>query len=290
MNKYEETMFGKYGERYRQYRDAYNNLIPLGSLEFPLEIDLDVFDACNLRCPACHTIGRRRNSGKMPRGTLLAIAEECGAHGMPAVNVGGCGEPLMDAGGALEAVRAFAAAGVMDIFFHTNALLLDERTAEAMIGAGVTYLCVSIDAATPETYAKARGASLESVLGNVRKFLGIRGSLTLPALRVSFLENSVNTGERDSFISQWSGKADFVDIQRYYKSYESQPDPAAGAAPTAAGAATGQAAKKRMAVVAPDYLCATCGGFHVTDAVSRGDTLARHKTIKSYWDGRRMGA
>lgn len=282
MNKYEQTMTARYGERYTRYRAAFTSDQMDNDLEFPLQIDLDLIDICNLKCPACHSIGRKRNSRPMDRDVLRQIIQECDQHGLPAINIGGCGEPLLNMELTQATLNGLKNTSVMDVFLHTNGLLLNQDTARDLISAGVTYLCVSIDAVSQEVYQQMRGAELSRVVNNIETFLSLREG-SLPALRVSFLATTLNNHEKDRFIEFWRDKADIVDLQNYYRSYSIQPDIALTEQITERQPVYHRR-EKRISIVAPDYLCLTCGGLDVEEAITRGDTLKKFKTIKNYWD------
>ncbi len=284
MRPYDVLMTEKFGDRYLEYRNLYNATEMSGRLPFPLEIDIDLRDLCNISCVSCHSIGRKRSNALMDRRTLDKIVEECALHRLAAVNLGGCSEPLIDKEYVSTAAEEFKKAGVMDIFLHTNALLLDAKASEMVINAGVTHFCVSIDAVSEETYFKMRGGQLSRLLDNVKTFLKIRGSSPLPALRVSFLANSVNIHEKEGFLEYWSNLADYVDIQNYYTSYDTQPSPVYE--PISEATVTRHPIDKRIAIVAPDYLCSSCAGVAVTHAINSGNTLEKYGSIKNFWDNK----
>ena len=284
MNGYEEIMTKRYGERYVKYREILKSRDIESCLDFPLHIDLDLVDACNLKCPTCHSIGRDRLRKPMDEGTLLRVISEFGEHDLPSVNIGGCGEPLVDTELTLRAMCELKKTSVMDIFLHTNGVLLNEDHSKSLIGAGLTYLCVSVDAVTQEVYGKMRDHTLSGIIRNVENFLSLRSG-GLPALRVSFLATAVNIHEKDRFIDFWKDKADVIDIQNYHRYYDVQPDvrlkeKIADRQPVV------HRMEKRMAVTAPEYLCVSCSGVSVSAAIKHGDTLSKYETIKNYWDNR----
>lgn len=279
MRKYDELMIERFGERYTKYRNDYNNKNTFVKPEFPLEIDIDLMDNCNLKCPACHSIGRVRTNAVMDKSVLIKVVKECEQYHLPAVNIGGCCEPLLTPDYVIEMVQLFKDAGVMDIFLHTNGLLLTEKVSKGLIDAGVTFLCLSIDAATEETYKKMRGASLDKLMTNIDKFIELRGSNPFPALRVSFLPTSLNAEEEEEFLRFWQNKVDYAEVQNYIINYDSQPNVSRESAQSVVGDIL-----KRVAVLAPDFLCTGCGGTNVQYAIDHNDTLAKYGSIKNYWD------
>ena len=298
MTYYESIMMEKYGERYIKYRNIYNGIIDNSminnyiipdKLDFPIELDIDLRDACNLRCCACHSINRKRSNLVLDRGLLLKIADECKTNGLCAVNFGGCSEPLLDKAYLIEAIELFEKASVMDIFMHTNAQLLDEETSKRLIEAGLTYFCVSIDAYTSDTYSKMRGGNLEVVLANLENFVRIRNSMVckLPVVRVSFLPTELNYHEKDNFIEYWRNKVEVVDIQNY-NYVENGPkkieDIGQSSNTMSSNIAKNVYSKKRMSIVAPNLLAKDCGPESVQASIESNCTFDQYTSIKEYWN------
>ncbi|MDR0454278.1 MAG: radical SAM protein [Deferribacteraceae bacterium] len=282
MNKYEEIMLGRYGQRYIQYREVFKSQDIESDLDFPLHLDLDLVNACNLKCPTCHSIGLKRNFKSMEKELIQQIIEECNEYRMPAINIGGCCEPLIKSELTVDTLYKLKNTSFMDIFLHTNGVLLNKDLSKSLIDAGLTFLCVSIDAATQETFEKMRGAELNNIIENIENFLSVRSG-ELPVLRVSFLATSINIHEKDKFIEFWKDKADIVEVQNYIKSFDIQPDvkltdEIKDRQPVS------HRKEKRIAVVAPDYLCLTCNGFDVSNSIEQGNTFSKYSTIKNYWN------
>ena len=63
----------------------------------------------------------------------------------------------------------------------TNGMLLNERMGRELIEAGLDLLWVSIDGASPESYADVRlGAELAQVIANVARFSKCAKAATTP--------------------------------------------------------------------------------------------------------------
>ena len=129
----------------------------------PLNIALDITDRCNLKCVMCHFSNYERltfppydpaDAGNMPVELFEKIAAEYFPHSWRVAL--GCGaEPLMHPK-FTEIVAIAGKHGVPDLWFPTNLLPLTERSAEAIVKAGVTTVAVSVDGITKETYEKIR--------------------------------------------------------------------------------------------------------------------------------------
>jgi radical SAM protein with 4Fe4S-binding SPASM domain len=186
---------------------------------FPLQIDFELNRSCNLKCPMCTwsdpdaAQGRRADWFSLEHFTQ--IVRDGVRQGLCGVGLNGVNEPLIRRD-LPSFVIAAQTAGVLDIMLHTNGTLLDGPMAQALINAGLTRLMVSLDATTQATYDKIRvGADLAAVEANIRRFLAIRDTHTLPVLGVCFVEMAVNAHERAAFVERWRGRADFFSIQSY---------------------------------------------------------------------------
>lgn len=282
MRQYDELMIKKFGERYVKYRESYNNSEFVENLKFPLQIDLDLRDACNLNCPACHTINRKRSNKVINEELLHSIVKECKENNLCAINIGGCSEPLIDKDLVVETIELFKDAGVMDIFLHTNGILLDEITSQKIIATGVTYLCISIDAATDETYTKVRGSNFNALMNNINNFINIRGKRKFPFLRVSFLPTELNYKEKQQFLDFWGNKADIVEIQDY--SYvEGGPKGVENIEVSSDIISDSFNSRlKRISIIAPDLLAGSCGQSDVEFAISNGENFNKYRSITNY--------
>ena len=79
---------------------------------------------------------------------------------------GGGGEPMMSQS-FWPWVSFFSANATARIEFNTNGLLLSRRNIDRLFEHRVGLICVSLDAATPETYAKIRGGDWDRVMQNL---------------------------------------------------------------------------------------------------------------------------
>lgn len=170
--------------------------------EFPLFIDIEVTNDCNLRCPFCQ-YGLRRSKVKRGRITLdmvKKIIDEGADNGLYGVKFNIWGEPLLHP--ELHAFIKYAKQkGLIDVYFNTNAVLLDSDVALRLIDAGLDRVSISFEGHTKSIYEKYRvGAKYEKVLSNIdnlqtlKKKLGVKHpkiriqSVMLPDMEDDFRE------------------------------------------------------------------------------------------------------
>ena len=207
------------GQEFQEYREKWIKAERhLQQAEFPLFLQVETVDACNLRCAMCFRRLQQGRKGRCMAPELFQqIIDQIQPGKCPSMCLNGNNEPLLDPHLA-ERIAMAHAAGVLDTRINTNGMLLTENRSRALIESGLTRLSVSIDAARPATYDKIRtGGDFAKVVANVRKFLEVRRWLgvRLPLLRVTFVVLNDNREEQDEFVRFWQDQADYVSFQSY---------------------------------------------------------------------------
>lgn len=212
----------KFGDDYAKYREKWDTACRREDhFRVPVHIDLDINNICNMACVNCNAYTARALNGKIHEidcAILKKRLSEAVPLGVKAVNIGNCSEPLTAADKMFGLINHVRQLGVIDIFIHTNGLLLTEEIVSKIIESDVTRLCISLDAAKAETYEKIGRKNFDKVVSNIRKFLEIRsekGSL-LPILRLSFCPNKYNYKEINKFKEYWKDLADVLEVQSLY--------------------------------------------------------------------------
>lgn len=214
---YHKPMIERFGERYLQYRREWDKSAKGEYLPpFPIQLDLEIIDYCNLQCIMCPRSINRGSGTKLPLADFKRIIDEGAEKGLKAILFGSIDEPLLNKD--LFSMIGYASAkGIMDIRLNSNATLLRRELSQKLATSGLTYISFSIDAASIQTYRKIRGGDLNKIENNINTFLDIldRSRQSLPQVRVSLVAMSENQEEVDQFIRKWSPHVDFVEIQEY---------------------------------------------------------------------------
>lgn len=129
---------------------------------------------CNIACRTCIRNIWDEPAGRMSAATFARVLEGLVAFTpVPEVFFGGFGEPLFHPQIAQWVTRAKTLGATVELI--TNGTLLTASLARALIDAGLDRLWVSLDGATPASYADVRlGAALPRVLANLRRFRDLR--------------------------------------------------------------------------------------------------------------------
>ena len=139
-----------------------------GTLKGPILVEFDPTTACNYSCPECISAGLL-NKEHIPANRIERLLHEFLAAGVKGIIFIGGGEPLAHAAMPRPIELAFELG--LKIGLTTNGSLID-RHLDA-IGRCVSWTRVSMDAATPGTYAIFRpnriSHSFERVVGNMER-------------------------------------------------------------------------------------------------------------------------
>lgn len=140
---------------------------PLSQLR---KIYIEPTSHCNFSCRTCIRNAWDEGRGAMSAETFKRILEAVKAFKPgPVIFFGGFGEPLTHTN-ILEMV-AEAARAASRVELITNGVLLDEKRAHGLIEAGLGTLWVSLDGASPESFAEVRQIeAFSEILDNIRRY------------------------------------------------------------------------------------------------------------------------
>jgi MoaA/NifB/PqqE/SkfB family radical SAM enzyme len=159
--------------------------------------------ACNLDCITCF-----RNAWEQPIGRMTEETFENIFNGLkqmdpiPSVYFGGIGEPLFHQKTIWWIRRIKQELGVK-VELITNGTTLTEKKTRELIDAGLDVLWVSLDGATPESFADVRmGAELPMILENLRRLFKMRGGghFPKPEIGIAFVAMKRNINDLPKII------------------------------------------------------------------------------------------
>jgi MoaA/NifB/PqqE/SkfB family radical SAM enzyme len=175
---------------------------------YPSGLSLELTPRCNLTCSHCSSHGtaelhRRHNrTGEMTVPRLERLAHEV-FPSLTALGLVGRGEPLAVTRTLWEALMRLLRSHRVLLTAVTNGTMLPRRITPDVLPL-IETLTVSVDGATPETFAGHRGgASLEQVLENVAAFHELRrasGLTRRPRLGFSWTLMRDNVAEFPRFL------------------------------------------------------------------------------------------
>ncbi|MBP7032537.1 MAG: radical SAM protein, partial [Anaerolineaceae bacterium] len=167
------------------------------------QVYIEPTNACNLTCSTCMRNVWDEPLGFLSKETFERILEGLRAFSpIPKVFFGGFGEPLFHP--QIQEMVAAAKQLGAEVELITNGILLDDKVSDWMLNLGLDRVWVSIDGASPESYADVRlGDALPIVLENILGLMGkrIRRELVTPALGIAFVAMKRNIADLPGVIA-----------------------------------------------------------------------------------------
>lgn len=184
------------------------------SIDFPLEIAVELTNFCNLRCVMCPVPNLKRKRGFMDETIFEKIVEdllkESGFVFLPQ----GFGESFLHP--QWTQLTNFARSKeIKPIAVLTNGMLLSGDKA-VTVTENADIVIVTLDGSTAETYESVRvNSSFERVTQNLKNFLRMRGNLGHPHCVIRIIRMQDTETEIEAFRMYWSnkiGKGDIIQV------------------------------------------------------------------------------
>ena len=184
-------------------------LLRLPKIPFLTSVMLETTNHCNLRCRFCPSAKMHRPRGFMDPGLAERVLRDCGR--LQYVYLYDWGEPMLHP--ELPSIIQTASRLGHRTFMVTNGTLLTPSLSEAIIRAGLSAICFSIDGLF-EIYSSLRGFDYRVLEQRVMEFLGTRERLN-PRLRVeiNYVVSRETEQQVERFRSIWAARVDHITFQ-----------------------------------------------------------------------------
>ncbi len=140
---------------------------------YPERFQVETTSRCNLKCPNCRRTTDFPDAADSQSNELLSKIGSLLAH-TDQIAISGWGESLM--GRSLEQLLDMSREAKVTVSITSNGTLLTEKKCRTLIEKGVGAVTVSIDAGTPEGYARLRpgGVPFERVIDGLNRLVEMR--------------------------------------------------------------------------------------------------------------------
>lgn len=202
--------------KYSSYREEFARISAFASVNYPIHIEIENVYACNLKCGHCaRNFAQIDDSGYMDFDLYKSIIDQATQIGTKSIGFATWGELMMDKT-IFEKIAYAREKGIVDIRVHSNGIMIDEDKADKIVTSGVTWIGISLDAATEETYSVVRGGNFKKAQNAIGYLINakLRNNTHVPKLRVSFVRQKKNEHEAELFRTKFHGIAD-VTIQDF---------------------------------------------------------------------------
>jgi sulfatase maturation enzyme AslB (radical SAM superfamily) len=170
----------------------------------PSTLGIDLHGACNVKppCVYCEWDASKEQEGdEVDRPFTSETLGEYGLFFDHAAHLVNCsiGEPFLMKD-LDEILDIFGRRG-KTLEMSTNGQILTDRNIEKLLGRDV-HLYISLDAATPETYARLRNRTFDRILANIRRLVAAKGGRgRLPKVFLVFMPMRANVHELEAFVA-----------------------------------------------------------------------------------------
>lgn len=168
----------------------------------PVHLKLELTNYCNLSCPMCPHDSMRRPVGYMDPSLFRRIIDEA----VPTLEfayVHHLGESLFH--GRIGELISYGERRGVRMGLSTNATFLDDRKSRALLDAGLTFLVISLDAASEQSYGQMRrGGDFHKTVHNIERLLRLRHLERHPIrIVVQMIVSAHNEHEVTAFAQRW---------------------------------------------------------------------------------------
>lgn len=150
---------------------------------YPVLIDVEPTNACNLDCIFCARRVMKRPIATMPMGMYKQIADEAATFSNTAIRFSGWGEPTLHK----RIVDFIEYARDKDILVHltTNATFITPELSRSILEAGLNKIKFSLQGLTePECnrmrFSKGNRYGYKIIVKNIKEFIKIRNKMNIP--------------------------------------------------------------------------------------------------------------
>ena len=182
---------------------------------FSRNLVVETTSRCNLKCRMCPRHKMQRPALDMPEALFHSLIDQISEYdrrdAVDFLALHGFGEPLLHprlfdlieyAGSRLPnlCARGHWRDGLRGLTLSTNAVLLDEARARALLDSKLTCLALSLDGSTAATYEAMRvGASSQELTDNVQRLLELNRQQprALPTIAIQVIASRTATPEFD---------------------------------------------------------------------------------------------
>ncbi|MFC2061363.1 radical SAM/SPASM domain-containing protein [Elusimicrobiota bacterium] len=208
--------WGKFKEEFRKYREQWERATNEGILpEYPLHVDIELTDLCNLRCKMCvHGIKGTGNFGMMDKKTAFRLIDESKRIGVYSIKFNWRGEATLNKI-LPEAVKYAKEKTILEVQINTNGLPVNNDIILECAKGGIDRIIFSIDGFSNETYESIRiGGEYQKLLNNVHELIEwkAKNNRQKPFIRVQMVKTKENAHEVMDYIDYWQPRVDDVRI------------------------------------------------------------------------------
>ncbi len=206
-------------EEYREYRRCWiENPKDFILRDMPMHLDIEASSKCNLRCTFCDKLPNLKPGqwGNLDFELFKHIIDQFDdKNKLWGLKLSYRGEPLINKN-VPDMVRYAKDHGVLDVYFNTNGMLLDETMSRRLIEAQLDRISVSIDGTTAPEYEGVRlGARFDTLVNNIETLINLKKEYNVSFPKVRIQTVKFPTTDADAYRKKWQPYADEIAMVDY---------------------------------------------------------------------------
>ena len=171
------------------------------SPKYPLHVDLELTNHCNLKCTMCPHGDPlwAPEKGFMGRDTARQHIDRIAELKVPSLKLQFRGESSLHPG-LVELVEYAKKQGILEVQLNTNGIPWTKAKIDAISRAGLDRIIISVDGASEKVYSNIRkGGDWHKLLRNIAGFIDARDRHGNPKVRIQLTQQNENDNEINSF-------------------------------------------------------------------------------------------
>jgi MoaA/NifB/PqqE/SkfB family radical SAM enzyme len=249
-------------------------------LEFPIHLDIESTNRCQLKCGMCPRIKMKRKQGLMEFDILKKIVDE-GRGKVQTCYLHQIGEPLLHPD-IVKFINYTADAGIQTSI-STNCMELTEEKSMELLESKLHELTLCVDSLDKTIYEKMReGSDFHKIMWNVSRFLDLAKNNYDLKITIQLIKTILNIGEVDKWKEYFDNKAQGTNYEILVKEFSTF------------------ANTVKDIGIEPDNLRYRCGKVYTTMTINWDGTIVlccrdydhytvlgnvKKNTLKEIWDG-----
>lgn len=206
-------------EEFKEYRRCWiENPRNFVLRDMPMHLDLEASSRCNLRCTFCDKLPNLKPGqlGNMEMDLFTHIIDQFDDRmKLWGMKLSYRGEPLInkDVPDMIDYAKKH---GVLDTYFNTNGMFLDESMSRSLIKAHLDRISVSIDGISAKEYESVRiGAKFKTLEDNLLTLKKLKKDYGTDYPRVRIQTVKFPTTDADAYRKRWQDYADEIAMIDY---------------------------------------------------------------------------
>lgn len=142
-------------------------------IKYPRFIEIELSNACNLRCTHCHRNGMDREPGNMELALFKKFIDEIETYPLVSLCIVGQGEPTLNP--QFSEMLQYASGKSIKIDLTTNGTIFDRYSFDEILEWDIDVLGISVDGTDKSSYQQIRlGGNYDKLEANIRAFYAFR--------------------------------------------------------------------------------------------------------------------